>query len=187
MRKLFGGGALVLALFMFCSSGLAQVVSVDLSKLNSNARNEVIDANKKAEETSKDVVNLENINRFKEYGSVIASTLKEVCQTLNVEVNAFVKTPVGYLVTGLIVYKVIGKDVIRALWKGCVGLFLYICVIYSFVFFHAPKKFITKNDKGILISTEYKTRYKWASGEARIASVVAHVGLLIITTIIILT
>lgn len=176
MKKLFVVLAMVFAM-IFCSGAFAQVVTVDLSKLDSQSRNSVIDANQKVAESP--ALTVENLDKFKAYGIVISTTLKEVCQTLNIEVNNFIKTPVGILTTGLIVYKIIGKDIIHAVYVICLCTFLFALLLTSFFIFHIPKKtqetVANKADTATKTSIKYIQRYEFSSDEAKLVSVIAHI------------
>ena len=172
----------MLILFAFCMSGVVYAgnntnVNIDLTKLDSTTRDQVIKQLKNENDITKDLT-AENVKKFSDYGVVIATTLKEVCKNLNVEVNEFIKTPAGMITTGLIVYKLVGKDIIHTaltlILYGC----LFIVVMISFIYFHTSKKLVDK-DKNI----KYIPRVDWAK-ETRVWSYVSHWGVLIIFTLI---
>jgi hypothetical protein len=87
------------------------IVNVDLSKLPDNLRNQVIaemnTKNNTADVIEKVLVDTENVTK---YMNTFAVGLKEVCSVLSIEVNEFIKTPVGMITTGIVLYKVLDVD-----------------------------------------------------------------------------
>lgn len=63
--------------------------------------------------TNTPVVQAERISEYAQIGKGIAQGLGAAAHELNVAVNDFAKTPVGQLTTWLIVYKVVGRDIIH--------------------------------------------------------------------------
>ena len=130
---------LVLGVFVMAAvpfSAMAQsetTVTVDLSDLDSNSRNAIIKALKKQESVTDTLSKVVDPKAASEWAMAVTGAIKEVCKTLNIEVNEFVKTPVGMMVAGLIVYKVIGKDVIlytKNIFFGIVGWVLSMLILY---------------------------------------------------------
>lgn len=58
-------------------------------------------------------VKIQKINEYTILGKGIAEALSEAAKQLGVTVNDFVRMPVGQVTTALIVYKIIGHDVIH--------------------------------------------------------------------------
>ena len=127
-------------------------VVVDLKDLSSDARNAVIYAIKEKEKMQKAAAPLEMLPKMdpstaKEWVSIFTGAIRDICHDLNVEVNDFIKTPVGMLVGGLIVYKVVGKDVLSTVKRitfGVVGWLVTMTCLYLFV---ARKFFIRRKLK----------------------------------------
>lgn len=158
---------LIVLVFCFASFSFAETrVNVDLEKLPPDARNAVINAQKAASEMAP-AVNKENLVLFKEYGKTIAETFAEVCKTLNVEVNNFANTPVGKLTMWLIVYKVVGKDILHiALTIGLWLAVTTVCAIYVYIF-HMPKKLVKRDANKTIVEIQYIQKFRWNDNGAR--------------------
>jgi hypothetical protein len=159
--------AFIIFVLMFSTIAFAETrVNVDLEKLPPDARNAVINAQKEATQNLPSV-NKENLALFKDYGKAIAETFAEVCKTLNVEVNNFANTPVGKLTMWLIVYKVVGKDIIHIVLT--IGLWLavtIVCATYAYIF-HMPKKFVKRDANKNITEIQYIQKYKWNDNGAK--------------------
>jgi hypothetical protein len=100
---------IVCLLFVFVSVSYAQIVTVDLGKLDPSARNSVIDANANKNDAP---INPESWKQWAEVGKAIGLAIAETAKQLNTEVNAFIKTPAGMIAVGLIAYKIAGHDIL---------------------------------------------------------------------------
>jgi hypothetical protein len=107
-------------IFLLCSVLLAQTVTVDLAKLPSQARNEVINANN----ADKPV----DVEKWAVIGKGLAQAIAECCKELSVGVNDFVRTPVGKITMLIIVWKMFAKD-----FLGCI-LWIAVTIVCAFVF-----------------------------------------------------
>lgn len=166
MKKIF-----ILMMLMFCTIGFAQQVTVDLSKLGPDARNAVIETNKKANEPA------ESVNTAKEWAGVaqgIGESVKELCKSLNVEVNSFIQTPAGKLLVFVLLWKLLFANLIASLMFILVAI---ACVI-SWKHFHWNQDYT--NAKGV----EIKRAYRWRSEDAKIWSVIFHVGIFLLSLLI---
>jgi hypothetical protein len=126
--------------------------------------------------TGKGVVieTLANSDKWREIGQAFAETVKQVCNTLNVEVNQFIKSDVGKLTAGIILWKMIGKDLIRVVVLSFFLFCLTIVIFSSIYFVHGRKKVKTIVDGKEQIT--YRDRWiDWnGNSDARIISVVVH-------------
>lgn len=129
MKRLLVMVVMLFAMFAVCTPAFAAStqapaqteqslkVEVDLGKMPENVRNAIIDNMNPADTSADgDIVTrvLENPSEMVGYMNEFASGLKEVCDVLSIEVNEFVKTPVGALTTGIVVYNMLdGKDVVE--------------------------------------------------------------------------
>lgn len=115
-----------------------------------------------------------NSEKWREVGQAFAETVKQVCQTLNVEVNQFIKSDVGKLTAGIILWKMVGKDLIRIVVLSMFLFCLTIVIFGSIYFIHGRKKVIIMED-GKAVTT-YRDRWiDWdRNNSARIISVVVH-------------
>ena len=123
---------------------------------------------------------LKGILEWQEMGDAFATTIERICKTLNVEVNAFLKSDVGMLTAGVIVYKMIGKDLLRiALYIG--GWFsITFFIMLSIKFLHMKKAVKQKvkdpeDEKEWIITTTYVERFGWAMDEIKTASLIIHI------------
>lgn len=118
--------------------------------------------------------NLSDTTKWQEVGKAFSETIKDVCQTLNVEVNQFIKSDVGKLTAAIIVYKMVGKDVIRI---GVILMFMFILtlMIFSSIYFiHGKKKWKVKDSNGAE-HIEVKDRWiEWSNEDVRTGSVIIH-------------
>ena len=125
-------------------------VTVDLKELDDFTRNKVIEMIKKSESTGVPI-SLGDLKplEIKTWANAITETIKDVCHNLNVEVNEFIRTPAGMLITGLIVYRVIGKDLligVKDIVFTIIGWTVCLLIIYLFVArkFLLPRKIKTE-------------------------------------------
>lgn len=118
--------------------------------------------------------NLSDTTKWQEVGKAFSETIKDVCQTLNVEVNQFIKSDVGKLTAIIIVYKMVGKDVIRI---GIILLFMFIVTFMigiSIYFIHGKKKWKVKKSDGseeIIVKDRW---ISWSNDDIRTGSVIVH-------------
>lgn len=130
-----------LVLFMFIpftnvfagQSNQATITAEDLLKnpnISSEVRETIVQAINK-QQGSQTIVNIEKAYEWKDFVKVFAEAIKEVCHILNVEVNDFVKTPVGKMTAILIGYKIFGKDLIEIV--SSVGAAMFIISFYFII------------------------------------------------------
>jgi hypothetical protein len=127
----------ILILF-FASFLFAQQVSVDLASLPSDARNAVIESNKKIEQDSK--ISTDDIEKYTAIGKAVGIAFKEVCQTLNVELNEFIKTPAGKLTMFMVAWKIFGQELVHLIGGISFAFIMAIVWIFVFRFFYSDKK-----------------------------------------------
>lgn len=150
-------------------------VEVDLEKLDSSTRNKIL--NHLQEEKILPQRLVSNPNEAKKWADVVSTSIKDICRNLNVEVNEFVKTPVGKLTVGLIIWKVIGselKGIIFGIIFWTIGMLIIGSTFYRFHVPHKVKREITKDNKKETV-IDYIQKYKWGSNDAKIMSTVIHV------------
>jgi len=154
MSIMFGGMVMASSSDTQSSQDTITFTMKDIADMDQTTRNHILSAMKDKKDDDlrlKDILQnaSKNSNGLKEWAGVISDTIKTVCHDLGVEVNEFVKTPVGMIVTGLIIYKVIGKDVItsaRRIFFVLIGWPIGMFIIgLSFFMFHVPKKIVTKS------------------------------------------
>lgn len=116
-----------------------------------------------------------------EWTKLIKDSILDVAHGLGIEVNEFVKTPVGKMVGFLIIWEVIGKDI------AAVGLLLLLAVMVAISFKHFNWGPRVKWDK---IKKEYITlpSYQYDDNDNKAISAAAHcivfVVLIVVSVII---
>jgi len=169
-------------IFSIVSISYAQQVTVDLTKLSNNSRNEIMDLQKKTEETK--IPTKENVKSWIGIGKEIGEAVNETAKALNVNVNEFAKTPVGKLTTFFLIYKIIGKDLTKLVLAICLFIFIMIILLWSFRKFHLQEKIIEYcEDKKTIKQIRFFSRYDWNSDEAKLCSAFAH-GILFLVSVI---
>jgi hypothetical protein len=186
--------------------------TVDLSTLNDNERATMIKYIDKINKAKSDMPSipedvktalgdtLTNPTKLDQWRKMITGTIKDVCNDLNVTVNEFIKTPVGMMVAGVLIYRFAGKDVLENTMDIVIMLPLWaICMIIWLFFFRyffgsklvynitettpeKGKKVIHKNDPKKILN------YPWSSKDARCGAgwfFVLFPVLLTLTTIVI--
>ena len=177
-----------------------------VSGLNSKEINNLVKllnkATKKKDEglSTKDVIRMaDNPAQLDAWRKVITGTIKDVCSDLNVTVNEFIKTPVGMGVAGLIVYKVIGRDLIAGVMRAAIliPLWFFIMLMLFYIrqryfgskitYTHKEETGKTKKGKPIYkySDPERILNYPWHSDEARVTLGSVLVGIGIISTLVI--
>lgn len=139
-------GSLFLILFSFSVAFAGTQVTVDLTKLPSNVQSQVLDQLKQDEAKNLDV-SQEQVEKWANIGKMLAVAMNEFCTTIGVQVNEFIKTPAGMLVSGVLIWKYIGSDILRII-LGSVMWFMImsiICVVGKSLLFR--KKVVTKIEK----------------------------------------
>lgn len=172
---------ITLTIFIFVGNLFADAITLpdgrklNIDNLSSNEINQAIETSRKSlksqneNSTIIDIVKNTKPIDLQAWSKVISDTIKNVCTDLNITVNEFVKTPVGMGISFLIVYKVIGKDLLDnamdviimiPLWFIMTGINLFL----GWYFFSIKTVYdITYNEKGKKIKQNPKRieRYPW--------------------------
>jgi hypothetical protein len=122
---------------------------------------------------------MKGLLEWKEMGEAFATTIKQICQTLNVEVNAFLQSDVGKLTAAVIIYRMVGKDLIRIGLYTLIWLGITFCIGLSIKILHMKKK-ITKTiyneeQKTKTETTDYVERFEWPDDDIKTGSLIAHI------------
>jgi len=123
------------------------------------------------------VSTLGNSTKWQEIGIAFSETIKQVCQTLNVEVNQFIKSDVGKLTAGIIIYRMVGKDLLRIVLILLFMFTLTVFIFCSIYFVHGKKKWKVKDNDGNEHIEESERWINWGEGDgnnARLFSVCIH-------------
>lgn len=173
-------------------------ITIDLQDLDDVTRNAVMKRMKEKETTGKGLVeSVKDVdpNAVQVWADVVTKTIKTICRDLSIEANEFIKTPVGMIVAGTIVYKVVGKDALQAIKGivfGIIGWVMTMLILYFIARkFIIPRKLKrTKvwndEDKGKITETEYyfEIPYEFRpNSESKAVAVGFLAGTAIISTI----
>ena len=108
----------------------------------------------------------------------IGNIIKEICDSLSISVNEFIKTPAGIGIAGLIIWKVGGPYVIDNMKDIFIGIPIWILcstlILLSYRYCCFPKKVkkITEDDKTKVVEYEYKFRNDWGDSERQGAALI---------------
>jgi hypothetical protein len=110
--------SLIAVLFL---SGLAAAdpIQIDPDRLSPESVKKLYELKKAAEDIKAPVIETlkvttpDQVEKWANLGQGIAKAIGATCKELNVEVNAFVQTPVGRMAMFMIVYKIIGVSIIK--------------------------------------------------------------------------
>ncbi len=171
---------IIFILFIFLSFNISvafcQQNSIDvetLKKLDSETAAKVLNQLKNNEkETTID--KLKDIKEISSIGKEIGIAFKDICQTLNVEINNFLCSPVGIIATFLILWKLIGGQIL-----GISILLILLILTYKSTsrFFLSDKQI---DEKGKI---SYIKRYEFEDDQNAISCAIFH-GLVFICIII---
>ncbi|MDO8407803.1 MAG: hypothetical protein Q7S95_01020 [bacterium] len=171
---------------MFTGAAHAQSITVDLSKLPSETASQLLRAQKTINE-EKEKVAVPTISQAKEWANVgkdLAEAVGATAKALSIEVNDFVKTPVGWWAFVFLFWYFLGAK----LWAIGGGILVWIilgCVIWrSFRIFHIPQRQLV-SEEGKAKHYEY-IKYGFVSAEARVWSAIVHVVLFVLLSIVML-
>lgn len=180
MRKVFALLAGALLVFALSSGSWAQTVSVDLSKVDSGLAAKILQAQKKAE-PPKPTITVENAERLANVGENIAKAIAATAKALSVEVNEFVKTPVGVVTMALLVWHFVGGS-LWATFGGCaIWLILGLVIWRSYSIFHIPHKQLVR-ENGAEKTYEYVS-YDFKDETAKVTSWWVHFIVFVVLSI----
>lgn len=145
--------------------------NVDLDKMDPALAAQVLESQRKKEE-GKPAVTIQNAKEWAGIGEDVAKAIGATAKALSMEVNEFMKTPVGKWTFILIFWYVLGHK----LWMIAGGIMIWAVLgslaWKSFKRFHMPQAVITKNKAG---EDEVKyVSYEFRTSDAKIMSAVIH-------------
>lgn len=177
----------------------AQNVNIDLGKLDAATAARVLDAKKSADEkilaASKAAEALKDASpaRAKEWADIGESLAKAVAATakaLSIEVNEFVKTPVGWWAMVFIFWYLLGHK----LWAIVGGTFMWMTLMYLLWksyrrFFFTTQVLVKQNADGTKVYEQrgydwHKDRAGNTSGDARGLAAFMHLTAFTVATLV---
>lgn len=133
----------------------------------------------------------EEVDKWVDLLARLGKGLAAMAGGAGVAVNEFVKTPVGIMAAGVLLWKLVGTSMAALLaW-----IISTIILCWSFTRFHIPKrqKLVVRNESGGVVlddagkpieEVKYVRPYEFDNGESRSWSAACHAGLFTILSII---
>lgn len=173
-----------LVFFIACSSlvlAASTEVVIDLNKISPEQAQAVMQAKQEAEGKLAVAVpkTVDETEKWANVGINIAKALGAACKELSIGVNEFAKTPVGKLTTLLILWKVIGHELVNIVGGSIAWVLITLVVYSSYRYFHMNLK-VKKSDKTI----EFIPRYDFTNENYKIGSIVVHALIFVVFTAI---
>lgn len=127
----------------------------------------------------------EKLNEWVDLGKNIGMAVAATAKELGVAADEFLQSTTGKITVVLIVWKVMGEDILGVVGGTIAWIVLVNIVLWSFRYFHMKKKVVNK--KGGTV--EYVKRYEFVEddkgkSDARTTSVVAHVIAFVLATLV---
>ena len=184
MKKLLMCLMVIFLLFSFApviQPAHAVSVNVNLEDLPEEARNAILD-----HQAGKDKkkVDPDQIEAFEKYGIALGKSINALVKELGVTLNDFIKTPVGKLTTGVLLWKLVFFEVLIVCLKLGALIFATSILLFSFVRFHVPHKVKRKDDKTGEVEISWVQKFDFNSGEVKMLSVFIHIVLAIVLMIV---
>ncbi len=137
----------------FADNGIFAATGIDTTGLSEAQKAEIVLQIEKMK-SSKMPETIENAERWAEWGQGIGKAISSTAKELGVAVDEFSRTPVGQITMAVIVYKVIGKEVIRYFGGGI----LFIVTIIMWVkYFKRVSEEVTYHENGKIKSRTPRT------------------------------
>lgn len=190
-RRFFVIGMILLALTFFTTPALAEskesIPVSELEGLSYDAQREVVKKYlDKEKSTIEDKVASLEPEEAEKWVNLISGVIKGVCQDLSIQVNEFTKSDVGKVTIAILIYKIVGEDILKSFIGVSIWALFALSVILSFRFFHMTKAVKTYNNEKKLTDIKYVRRYNWQSEDAKTDSAWAH-GIAIFSSILAIT
>lgn len=136
----------LLCLFLIGTAQAGTSVYIDADQLSPEQAKQLQEI-RKAIETKRPIPSVEEMSKYAQLGEAIAKAIGATCKELRVEVNEFVKTPVGWWTMFLIVWKIVG----HGLLKGVIATIAWITtIVISLVMWKKYFSMLTVTDKRTL-------------------------------------
>lgn len=187
--KNFVQGALVFffCMFLAAATASAQQIAVDLGTLDPHLATQLLQAKQQAaekQEKAKAAETIVTVNQAKQWADIgenVAKAIAATAKALSIEVNDFVKTPVGKWTLFFIFWYILGETVWTTVIGSLIWLVLGLVIWHSFRIFHIPKTVEVdlgdgKKDKKLLV-------YEFKSNDARSLSASLHAAIFILLSI----
>jgi len=155
-------------------------IVIDLNKLHGDDAAAVLKAYQATQEIQ--VPKVEVIKKDAEdwanIGTNISKAISSACKELSIGVNEFIQTPAGKLTTFLIVWKIIGREILNFFVGTLAWIALTSIILWSYRRVHLAERVV--DEKG---HVSYEPRYVFSNDTAKAWSAVGHAGLFVIFTL----
>lgn len=183
MKKVLIVSALVVLCAVWAMPATAQVVTIDLDDLSPEEAAKVLAAKNLAENGPPPTQTAtETAEEWVIFGERFAEVIITMCSRLGVEVNEFVKTPVGKIATIVILWKVVGVSLWSIIGGTLAWVVITMILLWSFRFFHMRAR-VENTDGDGNTTVEYVERYEFSSGDWAAGSAVLHCAFFVAITI----
>ena len=127
-------------------------------------------------------LNPEKLNQWVDLGKNIGMAVAATAKELGVASDEFLKSNTGKITVALIVWHVMGKDIVGVIGGTIAWIVLATIILWSFHYFHMTKKVVTKLENKE-VDVKYVPRYTFSGDEAKVGSVWAHSLAFIVVTL----
>lgn len=172
-------------LVWFIAPVMAQKVSVDLTDLSSSSVNEILKVTRDKELKAHQILAPENAAKWAEVGKQLSEGVAATARGLSIEVNEFVKTPVGKFTFFLLAWKFFGAKLWSVFAATIIWIVLGGIIWRSFRWFHRPVKYLV-SEEGKIKKYEW-VYYQWKSQEAKVVSTAVHTISFIVLSVVMIT
>ena len=122
----------------------------------------------------------QKLNEWVDLGENIGVAVAATAKELGVAADEFLNTRTGQITVVLIVWKVMGEDIVGIIGGTMAWIAITMLIVWSFKYFFMSKKVVNKESGEVT----YVRRYEFHSSDARAAAACAHVGMFILTCIV---
>jgi len=127
-----------------------------------------------------DELNPERLNEWVDLGKNIGLAVTATAKELGVAADEFLNSTTGKITIVLIVWRVMGEDILGVVGGTIAWIILINIILWSFKYFHMKKKVVNKKEGTV----EYVKRYEFESGDALVCSAVLHIiAFVLVTTV----
>ena len=179
--------AFFFCLFLTAATVGAQQITIDLGKMDSQLAAQVIKEQQRinqqqVEEQEEEVDTADQAQKWASIGENVAKAIAAAADALSIQVNEFVKTPVGQWTLFFVFWYIMGETVWAAVIGSLIWLVLGLVIWHSFRIFHIPKTVEVdlgggKKDKKLLA-------YEFASKDAKMVSTIFHAAAFVLLSIV---
>jgi hypothetical protein len=149
-------------------------------QISSTTRDAIAKAVNRNEKNMPIEITPDNLEKWQALGDAFAQTIATVCKTLNVEVNAFLGSDVGKLTAGIIIYKMVGKDIIR-IGVNLMSIFILTILLLLFIKFVFLAKKIKVEIKSAIEGKKPEfeiirtNRFNWHDNDAKMWTMICSI------------